>query len=147
MARLKSRSRTGGCGVGKYAAHTKVPADRSRAEIEQALKRYGASHFGYASMPGVVMLAFESKGRRVRFKVPVPDPEKNPQGHRQKWRAALLSIKSKLESVESGIEQFDEAFMAQIVLPDGRTMGEFAMPQIEKTYQNGNMPPLLGHDS
>lgn len=132
--------------MGKYAAATKVPADRSRLEIEQVLKRYGATHFGYATMPGVVMLAFESKGRRVRFKVPVPDPEKHSQAHRQKWRAALLSIKSKLESVESGIEQFDEAFMAQIVLPDGRTMAELAMPQIAKSYTSGAMPPLLGHE-
>jgi hypothetical protein len=132
--------------MGKYAAGTKVPADRSRVEVEQTLKRYGATHFGYATMPGVVMLAFESKGRRVRFKVPVPDPEKNPQGHRQKWRAVLLAIKSKLESVDSGIEQFDEAFMAQLVLPDGRTMAEFAMPQIAQSYTSGKMPPLLGHD-
>lgn len=132
--------------MAKYAENTKVPADRSRWEVEQILKRYGASHFGYATMPGVVMLAFESKGRRVRFKVPVPDPEKAPQAHRQKWRAVVLAIKSKLESVESGIEQFDEAFMAQIVLPDGRTMAEFAMPQIAKSYTSGSMPPLLGHD-
>jgi hypothetical protein len=132
--------------LGKYAEGTKVPADRSRAEVEQILKRYGASHFGYATMPGVVMLAFESKGRRVRFKVPVPDPAKDPQKHRQKWRAVVLAIKSKLESVESGIEQFDEAFMAQLVLPDGRTMAEFAMPQIATSYSSGKMPPLLGHD-
>lgn len=132
--------------MSKFAAKTQVPADRTRAEIEQTLKRYGATHFGYATMPGVVMLAFESKGRRVRFKVPVPDPEKNPQGHRQKWRAVLLAIKSKLESVEGGIEQFDEAFMAQLVLPDGRTMGEYAIPQIATSYNSGKMPPLLGHD-
>lgn len=132
--------------MGKYAESTKVPADRSRAEVEQILKRYGATHFGYATMPGLVMLAFESKGRRVRFKVPVPDPEKAAQAHRQKWRAVVLAIKSKLESVESGIEQFDEAFMAQIVLPDGRTMAEFAQPQIAKAYTSGTMPPLLGHD-
>lgn len=132
--------------MGKYAESTKVPADRSRAEVEQVLKRYGATHFGYATMPGIVILAFESKGRRVRFKVPVPDPEKGAQAHRQKWRAVVLAIKSKLESVESGIEQFDEAFMAQIVLPDGRTMAEFAQPQIAKAYTSGTMPSLLGHD-
>lgn len=133
--------------MGKYAARTSVPADRTRAEVEQVLKRYGATHFGYATMPGVVLLAFESRGRRVRFKVPLPDPEKDAQVHRQKWRAVLLAIKSKLESVEAGIEQFDEAFMAQLVLPDGRTMAEYAMPQIAKSYSSGAMPPLLGHDS
>lgn len=132
--------------MAKYARDTKVPANKSRMEVEQVLNRYGATHFGYASMPGFVALAFESRGRRVRFKVPMPDPAKHDQLHRQKWRAVVLAIKAKLESVESGIEQFDEAFMAQIVLPDGRTMAEVAQPQIAKSYESGNMPPLLGHE-
>lgn len=133
--------------MSKYAEGTKVPADQSRAEVERILKRYGATHFGYASAPAEVVLAFESNGRRVRFKVPMPDALKEARRHRQRWRAVVLAIKSKLETVESGIEQFDEAFMAQIVLPDGRTMGEVALPQIAHTYQHGKMPPLLGNES
>jgi hypothetical protein len=30
-----------------YAAHTKVPIDRTKAEIERTLGRYGADHFAY----------------------------------------------------------------------------------------------------
>lgn len=132
--------------IRKYADGTSVPAEKSRAEVERTLKRYGATHFAYGTPPGAVMLAFQSRGRRVRFRVPMPDVDKQGQEYRRKWRAILLAIKSKLESVESGIEQFDEAFMAQIILPDGRTMGEFAGPQIAKSYTSGTMPPLLGHD-
>lgn len=130
-----------------YARKTKVPANQTRSEIESTLKRYGAKNYGFMSMPGVVMVAFEASDRRVRFKVPTPDEDKNAQAFRQRWRALLLAIKSKLESVQTGIESFDEAFMAQIVLPDGRTMAEFATPQIAKSYQGGKMPPLLGHES
>ena len=65
------------------------------------------------------------------------------QATRQRWRALALSIKAKLESVESGIEQFEEAFMAQIVLPNGKTVGEWVAPQIEASYKSGNMPPML----
>lgn len=33
--------------------------------------------------------------------------------------------------------------MSQIVLPSGKTMGEWAVPQIEVAYENNVMPPLL----
>jgi hypothetical protein len=33
--------------------------------------------------------------------------------------------------------------MANIVLPDGKTVGEFMRPQIESAYRSGQMPPLL----
>lgn len=129
-----------------YAKTTKVPASQTLTEIQSTLKRYGATAFGYANLPGIVMIAFESKGRRLRFKVPVPDETKDAQKHRQRWRALLLAIKSKLESVDSGIESFDEAFMAQIVLPSGQTMSEYATPQITAAYKDGKMPPLLGYE-
>jgi hypothetical protein len=93
-----------------------------------------------------VMVAFESRERRLRFKVPVPDPDKQAQQHRQRYRALLLAIKAKLESVSAGIESFDEAFMAQIVLPGGQTMSEYATPQIANAYKDGKMPPLLGFE-
>lgn len=129
--------------MAKYAEKTQVPALQSRLEIEKLLQRYGATHFGYLDVPAYAMITFESKGRRVRFKVPVPDPKSDAQGHRQIWRALVLAIKAKLESVNSGIEQFDDAFMSQLVLPDNRTMGEVAQPQITKAYATGTMPPLL----
>src|SRR4029453_1820841 len=44
------------------------------------------------------------------------------QACRQRWRALALCIKAKLESVESGIEEFEGAFMAQVVMPDGKTI-------------------------
>lgn len=34
--------------AGRYAQGTSVPAERSRAEVERTLSRYGASGFGYA---------------------------------------------------------------------------------------------------
>lgn len=129
-----------------FAVNTKVPASQTLTEIQDVLKRYGATHFGYATVPGAVRVGFESMGRRLRFSVPVPDEKKDARGHRQRYRALLLAIKSKLESVASGIETFDEAFMAQVVLPDGRTMSEYATPQIASAYKDGKMPSLLGFD-
>jgi hypothetical protein len=62
---------------------------------------------------------------------------------RQRWRALALVIKAKLEAVEAGITIFEEEFLAHIVLPDGRTAGEYMVPQIEESYRTKQMPPLL----
>lgn len=132
--------------MAKYAARTTVSPSKSLAEIQDILHKYGATSFGFMLTPEGVMIGFESKGRRLRFKVRMPNEKTEAQEHRQRWRALLMAIKSKLENVESGIETFDEAFLAQIVLPDGRTMAEYSVPQIESSYKSGKMPPLLGHD-
>jgi hypothetical protein len=62
---------------------------------------------------------------------------------RQKWRALALVVKAKLEAVESGITTFEEEFLAHIVLPDGRTFGAWARPQLNEAYATRRMPALL----
>ncbi len=146
----------------RYAAKTSVNSDRSMAEIESTLRRYGAQRFMYGRDEKKVMIAFEMRDRRLRFMLPIPTEEafqqtptgrtrrnksiitgQYEQGVRARYRALLLSIKAKLESVESNIEEFEEAFMAQIVLPDGSTVGERMKMQIAQAYRTGEMPPLL----
>lgn len=151
--------------MGKYAQDTTVSPERTLAEIQETLRRYKANKFGFMQDEDQVAIAFEMTGRRVRFIVRLPD-RKDPQfiqkagnqhgkvgsfsegrydqATRQRWRALLLTIKAKLESVDSGIETVEEAFMAQIVLPSGQTMSDWAVPQIEAAYRDGKMPPLLG---
>jgi hypothetical protein len=40
----------------------------------------------------------------------------------------VLAVKAKLISVADGIETFEEAFMAHVVMPDGRTVAETITP-------------------
>ncbi len=146
----------------KYATKTAVQTDRSIAEIESTLRRYGARSFMYGHDARRAIVAFEMKDRRLRFILPIPTEHEfnqTPTGRtrrsrsiilgqyeqavRARYRALLLTIKAKLESVESGIEEFEDAFMAQIVMPDGRTVGEIFKPQIETIYRNGTLPALL----
>lgn len=148
--------------MGKYAEKTTVSPDRTLMEIRQTLLRYGATKFGLIEQEGQVGIGFEMQNRRVRFTIALPeagevrvkvnqhrsrvarpDSDAHQQAVRQKWRALLLVIKSKLESIESGIETIDEAFMAQMILPSGQTMAEWATPQVEQIYLGGKMPPLL----
>lgn len=135
-----------------YAKETKVPVDQTRTEIERTLTRYGADRFAYFAAPGRAVVMFEAKDRRIKFDLPllVAKPGENEasqktreQSTRSRWRALLLCIKAKLESVESKIETFEEAFLAHVVMPDGKTVGEHAVPMIARSYQDGSMVALL----
>ena len=146
-----------------YAANTEVPADRSRAEIERILDRYGATAFmyGWDRDSNAAMVAFEVEGRRIRIMVPMPQREQfasTPtgrrraaketdtaweQGKRQRWRAMALIVKAKLEAVEAGISTIEAEFLAHTVLPDGQTVGDWLGPQIEYVYRTQAMPPML----
>lgn len=150
--------------MSRYAETTSVGSDKSRAEIERTLARYGASSFMYGWDADRAMVGFIAGGRQVRFVLPMPardarefthTPEKglrrNPaqveaayeQGVRQRWRALALVIKAKLEAVEAGIVTFDEEFAMHFLLPNGQTVGEFVVPQIDRVYAGGGMLELL----
>jgi hypothetical protein len=133
----------------KYAEGTEVPADRSRTEIEKTLARFGADQFGNGWREDSAVIVFRAHGRHIRFTLPLPTAEKWPTATRReaeirrRWRSLSMCIKAKLESVATGIETFEESFMAHVVLPNGMTLAEHATPLIEQAYSDGKMPPLL----
>lgn len=129
--------------MGQYAQYTKVPVSQTKAEIERILEKYKADQFGSATdaESGRAMIQFRFNTKVIRFEMTLQNL--NEQQVRQRWRALLLAIKSKLESVESGIESFEEAFLAHVVMADGRTFGKLAIPQIEQAALEGRMPQTL----
>ena len=150
--------------MAKYAADTAVSAEASRAVIERTLIRYGADRFLYGWEQGHAAIAFDLDGRRMRFVLPMPDrsarefthtpargmprsPEAREaaynQAVRQRWRALLLVIKAKLEAVDAGISTLEEEFLAATVLPDNRTVGAWLLPQLDRAYASGKLPPML----
>lgn len=152
--------------MSRYAADTSVSTTRSIGEIQETLDRYGASQFAFIKNTDGAMIAFEYRGRRVRFSVPLPRIEdfktteggrsrRSPdairaayeQSQRQRFRALLLVIKSKLESIESGIETFDQAFMAQMLMPGNQTVSDWLVPRLSEIYETGQLPPLLALES
>jgi hypothetical protein len=129
-----------------YAKGTTVAPEKSRLEIERVLMKYGARDFGYMMRDGMATVVFAKNDRRIRFNLPTPktDERGGEQRLRERWRALLLCIKAKLESVESKIETFDEAFLAHVVMPGGQTVYEASKDQIAIAYQNGKMDgPLM----
>ena len=146
-----------------YAQNTNVSTDKSRAEIERTLQRYGADQFMYGWDTDKAMVGFRMAGRQIRFLLPMPNKDdieftRTPTGKargqdaafkeweqacRQRWRALALVIKAKLEAVEAGIAVFEDEFMANIVLPNGGTVSQFMLPQIKEAYDSGEMPKML----
>lgn len=144
-----------------YASGTKVSPEQTRGEIEKTLRRYGADGFSYGYEGDRSIVAFRAHDRYVRFEVgqrPIEEFRLTPSGRvrsagdqrrareqevRERWRGLLLVVKAKLESVETGIETFEEAFLPHIVLPDGGTVAQHLIPEIAKTYETGEMPSLL----
>ena len=130
-----------------YAEKTTVAPEKSRLEIENLLNKHGATGFGYVSRETEASVAFEMKDRSIRFKVswahsytghPARVAAAADQRKRQRWRALLLCIKAKLETVESGIETFEEAFLAHVVIPgSGLTVYEQTHAQIKDAYIAG----------
>lgn len=148
----------------KYAEGTTVSPEKSRVEIEGLVRKYGASKFASGWDDARATILFEAHGKRVRFVLAMPDAKERSLTHRargyvrstveqknaydaevrRRWRALALVIKAKLEVVESGIATFEEEFLAHIVLPDGRTVGEHAVPAVTAAYRGEPLPPLLG---
>lgn len=150
--------------MARYAADTSVSVEKSRAEIETILRRYGADAFGYYTEATRAVVQFRFEGWSIRFEVPLPDPEdreftRTPsrgtprkrdaaeraweQACRQRWRALALAIKAKLEAVEVGITTFEEEFLAHLILPSGETVGAHALPRLRHALSEGRMPKSL----
>ncbi len=148
-----------------YAEGTSVPAEKSRAEIEKVLRVAGAVKFASGWEADRAMIGFQLGARHIRLVLSFPlptdkkfvnDPRSSwrrrtadqarkayDQEVRRRWRALLLVIKAKLESVASGIATLEEEFMPWVVLPDGRTVGELMHPEIARAYETGQMPTFL----
>ncbi len=149
-----------------YAADTSTPVEKTRAELESTLSKFGAEAFGYMTDSGRAAITFMAHGKRVRFILPLPNkhdrkfthglrygteralrPEQSiqlwEQSCRSAWRALFLCVKAKLVAVEAKITTFEDEFMAHIILPNGRTVSEEIMPQIDDCYTTGKMPVFM----
>ena len=130
-----------------FARGTSVTEDRTRAEIEKMLGRYGATRFGvltdYASRTAVI--GFTYKRLNIEMKIQLPDPDdkrfkttpsarwrRNPDDQRdeydgevrRKWRCLAIALKAKLVAVEDGITTFEREFLPYIITADGRSIAD-----------------------
>lgn len=153
-----------------YASETTVSPEKSRAEIESTVKRYGATRWIYGEQEQLAVVGFELEARSIRFRLRLPDPTEErfhkrkrkgmkplnltelqsrrafEQEVRRLWRALALSVKAKLEAVESGIAVLEEEFLANLVVRSktgaATTVGEQFIPELQRAIAEGNAPRL-----
>jgi hypothetical protein len=131
-------------------ADTSVPIERTKEAIRSLLRKYeGVRGFQFREDWGTDTIGFEfgrlEKGKDADGKaVEVPVVVKMmihvahegrkksqysgkdwEQRERQVWRALYHYLKSQLEAVEFGLRSFTDAFMADIVMREGRTIGDY----------------------
>lgn len=139
-----------------YAAKTTVSVEKSRWEIDKLLRAHHADEIAVLDSirDQEAVVQFRMKDRRIRFTLdlafdmPRPSQAQKDQFVRTRWRALLLTIKAKLESVAASIEVFEEAFLSQTVTADNMTVYDRVRDAIEnggKTMLDFNSTPLLSH--
>lgn len=149
-----------------YAATTDVSVSKTKGEIDGLLRKHRATGFGVFEEQKRAILVFEMAERRIVFHLPLPSQGDKQFTHykrgyteyqrtadaalgaweqacRSRWRALFLCIKAKLESIESGIETFEDAFLAHIQMPDGQSVSAHVRPRIAAAYAGEPMQPLL----
>lgn len=57
----------------RFAQDTTVSVEKSRAEIERLIVRYGAVSTAFMNAPGRALIMFEAQDRRIVFELPLPD--------------------------------------------------------------------------
>lgn len=143
-----------------YAEATTVPMERSISEIVTLIKRRGAEQIGQMDHPTYFAIQFTIGDRMIRFKLPLcatyDGPAKSGNGraidpstviaqrNRALARALLLVIKAKLESVESGIETIEQAFLANVVMSNGDTVYDRISRPIALEYEKGKPDGVVG---
>jgi hypothetical protein len=126
------------------------------------LRKAGASQIGQMEEERRFIVMFTMASRQIRFTVPLPTIDDMPlrdgrnsvlptarrkamaeQAARQKARSLMLVVKAKLESIDSEVETFEQAFLANVVMSDGATIYERTQSQIALEYDTGRIAPLM----
>jgi hypothetical protein len=140
-----------------YARGTPVEVVRTRTQIEDELRRRGATQFGYNvdDAAGEAVIAFTMAGLQVRMSLPLPDfdddafrytpsgryqrsPAEQAKAYQQevkrRWRSLALIVKAKLVAVDDGISTAEREFLADTVVGDA-TVYQRIRPELERTRQ------------
>lgn len=122
---------------------TVVPVARSQEQIRAMLQKYGSSGVNFsedwnAGRVGFQFVTIRKTGTgeiplvvRMVIQLWKSDSERlyatqarTEQRQRQVWRALYFYLKSQLEAVDFGLRTFEDAFLADIEMRDGRVLGD-----------------------
>ena len=150
-----------------YAATTNIAVEKTVAALVAMIRKAGGAQIAQLDDHERFVLAFTMEERQVRFTVAFDPPsherfakkrvnqhssspatnnqriEASEQHRRQRMRALLLVVKAKFESVESEVETFEEAFLANVVTADGATLYERIREPLALEYKTGAPSVLM----
>jgi len=132
---------------------TSVNWAKSQAAIYKMLGDLGIYEIRFTNLKNKFALEFlvqieeDQKPRGVRIVVPVKyqgeDDEKRKKELNIIHRVLLNHLKAKFVAVQSGLTEFEEEFMAHLIITDGKgnskTIGETMLPQYKKAIEEGKI--------
>ncbi len=147
----------------RYAHGTTVSTEKTRVEIEETLRRFGADAFASGYEARTAFIKFRARGRFVLLRLTLPATDdkaftRSPTGKprspgtateayeaecRRRWRSLALLVKAKLAAVQDGIVTFEEEWLPHVVLPSGKTVYQEAAPAVALAYETGGTPLML----
>lgn len=129
---------------------TDVPWARSQGEIHKMLNELGIYDVRFTNVKDRFVLEFlvqldEGKPRAVRIVCPLPDVGQNEDKRTKALnivhRMLVAHIKAKFVAIGRGLTEFEQEFMAHLVITDkfgnSRTMGEALLPQYRESIESG----------
>lgn len=128
----------------RFAETTIVPVEKSQSDVKAQVRRVGADQIAVYEAADRSSIAFRVESRFYRITVPVRTDSPNAlQEERRAWRLLLLLVKAKCEAVREGATTIEREFLADMLMPDGSTVGEWSSDQLKLAYESGKMPQSL----
>jgi hypothetical protein len=132
---------------------TRVPWTQSQAQIYKMLGELGIYEIRFTNLRDSFMLEFlvsvakekGAKPRGVRIKVPLKYTGESEEKRRKELnivhRVLFFHLKSKFVAIQGGLTEFEEEFMAHLIITDGHgnstTLGQRLLPEYRKQIEEG----------
>ena len=136
--------------MAKYAKTTSVPVNRSRTQIQDVLIGFGIDEFFFGTSSRGQGIGFKYEGRVYKYNVPLPERTEDmsdkqyEQALRSRWRVLHMTLKMKLEEILGGGIPFEDQFLAQMCLPNGKSVSDFMrLPENIAKLEKAEMPKML----
>jgi hypothetical protein len=134
--------------VRRYAEGTSVDVSKTKSEIDRLLIAHSCTQRAIAvnDATRLTILTFRFQDRIIKLQMASDssrDERKREQKDREAWRRLLLLLKAKFESIRSGDSSLEQEFLANVMLPDGRTVADEVRESIALAYSTGQVSRLL----
>ncbi len=106
-----------------YAKGTTVSVSKSREAIARLIERFGVGNLATGVMAGRDFVMFDHDGQTYRFMI---EPEDDEDEKMRKWRCLVLYVRAALVVVDEGVRDLDSVFLADRILPNGQSWGDYA---------------------